>query len=423
VERVLRDLDLLDHANTQIGNGLSGGQQRRVAVGMELLGSPCILLLDEPGASLDVRLEGQLTDVLHKLAFEDRAVVAITHRTAFLKQFDRLLVMGRGGRLAFDGSPREALAHFGVQEFDAIYDRLADSYVPAATPPMRRPSVFLAASSSARVRTRPRASFAHQLRVLVERTARVLSRDRRNLAFLIVQVPVLAATSAMLFGRNAFALTAGNATKSAQLLFVLAVVATWVGAVDGVRALISERAMFVRERALGVRVGPYLVSKLLVLGALGLTQTALLAAVAFEVAPLHRSVSTTLIVVGLLALATQVALATGLLLSALVSTEDQAGSLVPLLLVPQLLCAGAIVAVQDMGSIRPLSVLMSTRWTLAGSGSALGLPAGPSADKGFLNFYGTFFDRAWSVSATILLVLLCVSASLAGWRLRSAWRQ
>jgi ABC-type multidrug transport system ATPase subunit len=416
VKGVLHDLDLAQHADRQIGTGLSGGQQRSVGVGMELLGSPRILLLDEPGASLDLRLERQLMEVLRRVVQRNCAVLAITHRTTFLRQFDRVLVMGRGGVLRFDGTPSEALRFFAISDFDAIYDKLAEAPPPEpggarrTSPPARPTGV---------APSRPRPAFAHQLRVLTGRTTRVFSRDRRNVTLLLAQAPVLAAGVAVLFGKEAFA--PGHPLTAAQLLFALAIVLTWVGAVNGVRALISERAMFVRERALGVRAGPYLASKLLVLGTLGLLQTALLAWVAFTIAPLHRGELTYAVVVGLLVLATQAALSTGLLLSALVSTSDQAGSLLPLLLVPQFLCAGAIVAVKAMGPLKPLSLLVSARWTFAGTGSAVALP-GRSPQESFYAFYGNFFSLPWIVSAVVLLALICVTVALTWWRLRVAWR-
>ena len=61
----------------------------------------------------------------------------------------------------------------------------------------------------------------------------------------------------------------------------------------------------------------------------------------------------------------------GLLISSVVSSEDQAASFIPLTLIPQLLFAGAIVAVQDMGApMKALSDLVFARWALAGAGHA-----------------------------------------------------
>jgi ABC-type multidrug transport system ATPase subunit len=423
IDRVLFDLEMSEYGDVPIGTGLSGGQRRRVSVGMELLGNPQMLFLDEPGASLDVRLEGQLVNVLRRVTVRDCAVITITHRTTFLDRFDRLLVMGRGGLLRFDGRPRAALEHFDVGHFDGIYDRLAQLPPPEhRRAPVRMLGGARPCQELAAVR-RTRTDSVHQLGVLARRTARVLSRDRRNLALLVAQAPLFAAGAALLFGHDAFALTKGNADNSAQLLFMLALIATWAGAITGARALIAERSVFLRERALGVAGGPYLTSKLLTLGAIGLIQSSLTMLVALTLAPLHSDFVALLVVFLLLALGTQVGLAMGLLLSAMAQTEEQAASLPLLLLVPQVLFGGAIVAVKNMGVLQPISALASTRWTLAGAGSALGLSTRPSADNGFLHYYGGFFDTPWGLSALILCVSFGIVVALTIWRLNVAWRR
>lgn len=444
VERVLGALDLLQHAGVRIAR-LSGGQRRRVSVGMELVGSPHILFLDEPGSSLDLLSQSQLTDLLRAVARDGCAVVAITHGAAVLEEYDRLLVMSRGGVLRFDGTPSQAVTHFdvaglaeqhGVARLKKIYQRLAQLPPPPSAP--ARPLLERAASrawsplanaalgvhAAVVALTKTRASFGVQLRALASRTARIMWRDQRYLVLALVQAPLLAAVAAVVCGADAFVPMRDNAGQSAKLLFALVLVATLAGAFGGVRALIGERAIFVRERALGVRAAPYLASKLLVLGALGLAQTALLALVAFSIAPLHAGIGTYAVVIFLLALATQTALAMGLLLSALAAkTEHALGMLFGLLLL-QVFCAGAIVAVREMGSLEPLPALVSSRWALAGAGSALELSAGRSAgDGGFAHFYGSFFVSPWAESAVILLTFLVVLVALTVWRLSVAWRR
>jgi ABC-type multidrug transport system ATPase subunit/pSer/pThr/pTyr-binding forkhead associated (FHA) protein len=417
VERVLRDLDMHTHADIRIGGGLSGGQQRRIAVGMELLGSPQVLLLDEPGASLDIVHERQLMALLRRVTHRGCAVVCITHHTASLAGFDRLLVMASGGLLRFNGRPEAALMHFAVPNFEAMYERLATLPAAPAPAPAAASQTYPAPVSH---RRRSRA-FGHHTRALTSRATRILSRDRRNLAVLLLQAPVLAAGAVLMFGAEAFG-RPGHADRSAQMLFTLVLICSWIGAVDGARALVAERPLFIRERALGVAAEPYLASKLIVLGALAIAQGLMLATVAFTIDPLHAPATTYATVIFLLVAATEVSMATGLLLSALVSSENQAGSTLPLLLVPQVLCAGAIVAVNEMGPIAPLSLAVSSRWALAGSGSALWLAERPAANASFIHVYGKFYLLSWSTAALVLLGLLTGISWLTLSRLRRAWR-
>ncbi|HTA14237.1 MAG TPA: ATP-binding cassette domain-containing protein [Solirubrobacteraceae bacterium] len=416
VAQVLGDLDLQPHAHTRIGGGLSGGQQRRVAVGMELLGSPRVLLLDEPGASLDVIHERQLMALLRRIASRGCAVVCITHSISSLRGFDRLLVMGSGGTLRFDGPPAAALKHFGAASFEAMYEHLvtlpalarrAPSVKSPGRPPLDRPK-----HSNGDVR--------RQTRVLASRNARVLSRDRRNLALLLLQAPVLAVGAVLIFGSGAFGVPAPS-DRSAQLLFVLVLVCCWVGIVDGARAVVAERPIFLRERSLGVMPEAYLAGKLAVLGGLAFVQALTLATAAFAIDHLHASAGVYVEVTLLLTLTTEASMATGLLLSALVNSENQAGSMLPLLLVPQVLLAGAIVAVGEMGMAGPLSLVAVSRWGLAGAGSALALAESPAASRGFVHAYGSFYSTPWGTGALVLCGLLAATCWLSLLRLRHAW--
>ena len=107
MERVLGELSLEEHADTRIGS-LSGGQRKRTGVATELLSRPSVLFLDEPTTGLDPGLETQMMQLLRELSRGGRAVAVVTHATKNLAMCDRVVVMGRGGYLTFDGPPAEA---------------------------------------------------------------------------------------------------------------------------------------------------------------------------------------------------------------------------------------------------------------------------------------------------------------------------
>ena len=83
---------------------LSGGQRQRLAIARALLKDAPILLLDEATSALDSESERAIQDALDVL-MQGRTVVAIAHRLATLKSFDRIIVMDRG-RIVDDGPPR-----------------------------------------------------------------------------------------------------------------------------------------------------------------------------------------------------------------------------------------------------------------------------------------------------------------------------
>ena len=129
MERVLGELSLDEHADTAIGS-LSGGQRKRTGVATELLNRPSVLFLDEPTTGMDPGLETQMMKLFQALSRGGRAVAVVTHATKNLALCDRVIVMGRGGVLTYDGPPAGAAEFFGVEDYDGIYTALAET--PAA---------------------------------------------------------------------------------------------------------------------------------------------------------------------------------------------------------------------------------------------------------------------------------------------------
>ena len=94
---ILTQLGLLGKTD-KIGK-FSGGEKRRVGLALALLRDPEVLLLDEPFAGLDPENERKLTDALFKLAkYDNKTIVCVTHGLANKEVFDKLLILGVGGR-------------------------------------------------------------------------------------------------------------------------------------------------------------------------------------------------------------------------------------------------------------------------------------------------------------------------------------
>ena len=428
VDRVLAELSLEPHRNTRIGN-LSGGQRKRVGVGSELVNRPSLLFLDEPTTGLDPALEGQMMELFRYMARPAaRAVVLVTHATRNLAVCDTLMVLARGGDLCFLGSPQEALEFFGVESHDEIYAalesrpssewraRLEERHGREAPGPDGDAAPEPGPAGSPRAR----GGWTGQLSVLAGRYLKLFTRDRRNTMILFGQVPLIGLGIALLFEAGLFD-QAGQAPGDAipgrprdaiQLLFLLVTTAIWFGSIDASREIVKERAVTVREAAVGVRWSVYLTSKAAVLFGVSALQTIALAYFVFAIHPLDEPPSTYLAVTVLLVLASWAAVGVGLAVSAAASTEDQATSVIPLTLIPQLLFAGAIVPVERMKEpIDFISNAVFARWALAGTGSAVDMQDRIDADPSFARVGGygdSFFTVMPGPAAGILIAFLVV---------------
>ncbi|KAM4065685.1 ABC transporter [Hirsutella rhossiliensis] len=103
VDEVIRELGLKDCADTRIGSsqhrGCSGGEKRRVSIGVQLLANPSVLFLDEPTTGLDATSAFQVMRALKALARKGRTIITTIHqpRSEIWHLFDNLIVLSKGG--------------------------------------------------------------------------------------------------------------------------------------------------------------------------------------------------------------------------------------------------------------------------------------------------------------------------------------
>jgi ABC transport system ATP-binding/permease protein len=190
---------------------------------------------------------------------------------------------------------------------------------------------------------------------------------------------------------------------------MLAASATWFGALNAAKEIVKERPVLRRERLAGLRVAPYLSSKIVVLALLCLVQTtALLSIIWLKVSlpssgvimwgPLELWIT--------LVLAAFAALALGLVISASMTNADRATSLVPILLIPQLIFVGG----PGSGTAaRWLSYVMITHWSVEAMKVTVGIPYNTSAT----GFGATDLLIRWAA----LLVMSTVFIGVAAWQL------
>jgi ABC transport system ATP-binding/permease protein len=387
----------LEEQSHQLVKTLSGGQRKRVSIASELLNEPEILFLDEPTSGLDPGLDKRMMLLLRLLADQGRTVVLTTHAIAHVDVCDTLVLVGPGGYVIYAGPPEEASAWFGVPSLGDIFSLVETPDASSKAAIRQSQSLQIAASRPDPVTSalpggqakplplaegasgiaRPpfgspawRETIFHQGRIFAERYVKLLTRDRTALAFSLLQGVAVALLTALVAPKPLVWNVKGNAP-----MFIFGCSAVWFGMINAVRELVKERTIWRREELSGANPVAYLSSKVVVLGVIAAIQSlSILIVLDLTLGlPSRSPVGSPFVGIGLtLWLANLSGMAIGLLVSALAPSSDRAMSIVPYLLITQLVLCGVLL---PLGAVTPLSWLMPARWAVSALGSVAGLSA------------------------------------------------
>ncbi|MFF5073588.1 FHA domain-containing protein [Micromonospora olivasterospora] len=425
IDEVLAQLALTAHADQRIDT-LSGGQRKRTSVALELLTEPSLLFLDEPTSGLDPALDRDVMHGLRELADRGRTVVVVTHSPLHLGVCDRVLVLARGGKVAYFGPPGELLGFFGAAEYADVFTAVAAepdvwaARFAATRPPTRTapPSERAAATASP-----PRQGWWRQTAILARRTVAVTVADRMYAA-LSLGLPVgLASLLHVVPGSDGLGLPAqppGRSTEAAQLLVILTIGAVFIGLAGGIREFVGEGAIYRRERAVGMAPGAYLSAKLAVFAVLNAFQAALFVLLGMwgrpapaEAVVLGVPLVELIVVVWLTTLAATVL---GLLVSVYVATSEQTMPVLVGLVMAQLVLCGGLFAVVERAGIEQLSWFAPARWGYAAAAATVDLRAimlKPTPDALWAHTTG-----AWSWAMAVLAGQTVLLTAAVRWALR-----
>ena len=407
IDSVLEETGLSEIADRPV-KLLSGGQKRRLALAMELVSRPRILLCDEVTSGLDPRSEREIVELLHKLSMKDgRIVISVTHSLAQLSLYDSIIVMVRGN-LAYHGSPELMVHYFGEQDFEQVYPKLAmrepdewrqswlkhrvDYYQRLERKHLEKFSAAGITPPPAEPRTEepeevPQPSFFTQFSTLLKRRFTILFRDRTQLwlqVAMIVIFPILVALFSSKGQDQLLQLTdnmGNDLVAEVQAQQAQAEVRARVGsAVSGIimfqvillglmgsnnasREVAGERLIMEKEKFAGTGVGAYLASKLVYLSVLVLVQSLWMFAFVQYCWPLRGDVVNHFIFL-LLANAAMTSVCLGI--SANCKTPDQSSLLSIYLVGFQLPLSGAVLALPEYVE-KLTQPFISAYWAWSGS--------------------------------------------------------
>jgi ABC-type multidrug transport system ATPase subunit len=348
VEEAAASVDLTQRLDIKIGM-LSGGQKKRASLACEILNKPSLLFLDEVTSGLDESTDREIMRLLRRLADGGMTIICVTHTLVNIEEFcDRVVIMATGGALVYDGAPKPALDFFGVTRLGQVFDRLAEDGVPewrkrfeqsrGATTQFNRMAPTTAPPRPVAPRELAERGM-RQFAILLDRGTRLLLADRRNLIMAALQSVVIGTLIGVAFQN--FGQDYQQTPSTVAFLMLLGLAALWLGVNGASKDIVGELPIYLRERDVNLSTAAYVLSKFTVTGIF--TALQIVAVLCLAAAFADRLPGSFNAQLGVMVLASLLGTAIGLLISAASNTRDQANTIVPLALVPQLILSGSLV--------------------------------------------------------------------------------
>jgi ABC-type multidrug transport system ATPase subunit len=381
VEEVLKILNLAECRDRVIRN-LSGGEQRRVSIGAELLAQPGLLFLDEATSGLDPGSERQMMQLLRGLVDQGHTVLLVTHATRNVLLCDQVVFLAKGGRLAYYGPPQEALSYFGVKEFDDIYDKVQGEQNPEAWAEQYRQSEQyqrfvvsrLPQESSAARRSAPGSSIANpgaaltrvsgvrQFVILSRRNLNILWRDRFSMMLMLLMAPLIGSLFFSFWSRGIFEPAGGDAMRAVICLFMVAIICFLVGGLVSMREIVKEADIYARERMVTLKIVPYVFSKVWLAGLIALYSAGFFLLFMKLAGDWPTEAGQVVAVYVTLVFALLAGMMTGLFISAVSPNPNVSPLLLLLIIIPQVVFGG-VMPVRYFGDAgQAIGQVTTTKW-------------------------------------------------------------
>ncbi|MBP1667619.1 MAG: hypothetical protein H6Q23_2479, partial [Bacteroidetes bacterium] len=375
VDKVLLDLDLFEIRELQVGDVMnkkvSGGQRKRLNIGLELMREPGVLFVDEPTSGLSSFDSEKVMSLLKNQALTGKLVFTIIHQPSsdILKMFDRLWILDKGGYMIYDGDHIVEVkvidnAGYAGKERQVSPKEWYEKYIKKMMPVFGdlSPKTSLPLSN---FRVPKKSS---QLKTFIKRNITRKLADRQYMTINLLEVPILAFILAFISKYSEGGVYLFGLNKNYPVfLFMAIIVALFVGLTVSAEEIFRDRKILEREKFLNISRSSYLLSKVSFLFVMSAIQSLSFVLVA----------NTLLEVKGMLFQQWLILFSTacfgnmlGLNISAGMRTAVSIYILIPLLLVPMLLLGGAMIKFDDLHNsisrkiyVPVIGDAMVTRWS------------------------------------------------------------
>jgi ABC-type multidrug transport system ATPase subunit len=409
-EQTLLSLGLTEIRDLKVGStfekSISGGQRKRLNIGLELLREPAILFVDEPTSGLSSRDSENIMDLLKELSLRGKMVFVVIHQPSsdIFKMFDTLIIMDSGGFQIYYGNPIEAVVYFRdvinaanknqgacpecgninpEQIFSIIETKIVNEYGRHTNTRKISPGqwyqYFKQRVKLPRIEhvkealpiTQQIPNWVKQLRVFITRDILAKLANKQYLIINVLEAPVLAFFIAfmvkyydVLDGKNQYSFYDNH--NIPVYFFMSVIVALFFGLTVSAEEIFHDRKILKREQFLHLSRSSYLTSKVLVLFLISAMQTFLFILVGNFILEIPLTEMRYWLI---LFSATCFANMLGLNISASFNSAVTIYILIPILIIPQLLLSGVVISFDKFNPSvgKPVGIplageMMASRW-------------------------------------------------------------
>ena len=409
VLKTLKDLGLTETRDLKVGSvmqkTISGGQRKRLSIGLELLRQPAVLFVDEPTSGLSSRDSENIMDLLKELSLKGKLVFVVIHQPSsdIFKLFDRLVILDVGGYQIYYGNPIDAVTYFKKeiqmiesdqgeciecgnvnpeQIFNIIETRIIDEYGNLSDERKISPDQWHKAFENiperqkvAEEESTPKSTLyipgkIRQTLLFMQRDLQAKLHNRQYLVINLLEAPLLAtllAVTVRYFNPDIEeAYSFGKNVNIPAYFFMSVIVALFMGLTVSAEEILKDRKILKREALLHLSWGSYLLSKISLLFVLSAVQTLSFVIIGNAILEIDDMLLSHWII---LFSTSCTANLVGLNISSAFDSAVTVYILIPLLLIPQLTLSGVVVkfdhlnpSFSDVDRVPLLGDLTTSRW-------------------------------------------------------------
>ncbi len=407
VTRTIDSLGLTEAKDLKVGNPLqktiSGGQRKRLNIGLELLREPSVLFVDEPTSGLSSRDSENIMDLLKELSLRGKMVFVVIHQPSseIFKMFDKLLILDTGGHQIYYGNPVKAVTYFKnivemidkdqsaciecgnvnpEQIFNIIEMKVVDEYGRFTNKRKYAPEQWyeqfqknIAIDKAEEETNKPEKSLdlpskLKQIKIFLQRDLLAKISNRQYVLINLLEAPVLALLLALItkYAPPGSDYTFFKNENIPVFFFMSIIVALFMGLTVSAEEIIKDRKILKREAFLHLSKLSYLSSKTLILFGLSALQTLLFVIVGSWILEIQGMTLWYWIILFSVSCFANIL---GLNISAGFNSVITVYILIPLLIIPQLILSGVVVNFDKLNAsfanrekVPFIGEMMASRW-------------------------------------------------------------